>query len=178
MQRVAIEKRFEIGFWLAFAVAVFALGFVYSVYTDMYRFGTASWPQALAVLVALCALGQLYSDLRGFDDGEEASEEKSYIQQIREQGLAYQLNLATAMILPLIYTILLEYTGYYFTTPFFLAAYLYLIGERRAKFLIVVPLATYVFLTVLFTTILYVGLPIGYLPGFYDINNFIVSILR
>src|SRR3546814_13734287 len=125
----------------------------------MYRFGTASWPQAIAVLIALSALGQFYSDLRGFDDGDETEEGKGYFQQLREEGLGYQIRLVLILVLPLIYTALLEYTGYYFTTPFFLAGYLFLTGERRIKLLVAVPAITYVLLTVVFTTLPYVGLP-------------------
>src|SRR3546814_10553321 len=113
----------------------------------MYRFGTASWPKAIAVLIALSALGQFYSDLRGFDDGDETEEGKGYFQQLREEGLGYQIRLVLILVLPLIYTALLEYTGYYFTTPFFLAGYLFLTGERRIKLLVAVPAITYVLLT-------------------------------
>src|SRR3546814_9715347 len=58
--------------------------------------------------------------------------------------------LVLILVLPLIYTALLEYTGYYFTTPFFLAGYLFLTGERRIKLLVAVPAITYVLLTVVF----------------------------
>lgn len=177
MHRLAAGQRFEVIFWLALAAIVFALGFVYDVELEMYRFGTTRWPQALAILIALSALGQLYSDLRGFDNGDEA-DGKGYFQQLREESLGYQISLVLMLVLPLIYTALLEYTGYYFTTPFFLAGYLFLTGERRLKFLVLVPAATYVLLTFVFTTLLYVGLPVGYWPGFYDFSNWVVVLLR
>src|SRR3546814_1650325 len=77
MHRLTGRQQFEVVFWLAVAAIVFALGFVYDVELDMYRFGTTSWPQAIAVLIALSALGQLYNDLRNFDDDEdEGAEDK------------------------------------------------------------------------------------------------------
>ena len=33
-------------------------------------------------------------------------------------------------------------------------------------------------LTVLFTRFLYVGLPVGYWPGFYDFSNWLVVLIR
>jgi hypothetical protein len=44
--------------------------------------------------------------------------------------------------------------------------------------LILVPVLIYGVITLLFTRVLYVGLPIGYWPGFYDFGNWAVIILR
>src|SRR3546814_20497428 len=107
MHRLALSQKVEVIFWLALAVGIFALGFVYDVELDMYRFGTASWPQAIAVLIALSALGQFYSDLRGFDDGDETEEGKGYFQQLRGEGFGYQIRMVLILVLPLIYTALL-----------------------------------------------------------------------
>jgi hypothetical protein len=44
--------------------------------------------------------------------------------------------------------------------------------------LILVPLVIYGVITVIFTRVLYVGLPIGYWQGFYDFGNWVVNSLR
>jgi hypothetical protein len=82
------------------------------------------------------------------------------------------------LALPLVYAALLQGMGYYALTPFFLAGYLYVTGVRRAAPLILVPLVLYGAVTVLFTRVLYVGLPTGYWPGFYDFGNWVVILLR
>jgi hypothetical protein len=82
------------------------------------------------------------------------------------------------LALPIVYASLLNYTGYYFTTPLFLAGYLYLIGERRVKWLVIVPIAIWAVLTIVFTRFLYVGLPVGYWPGFYDFSNWLIVLIR
>ncbi len=51
-------------------------------------------------------------------------------------------------------------------------------GVRQARPLIVVPLVIYVVVTFIFTRILYVGLPVGYWPGFYDFSNWLISLIR
>ena len=43
---------------------------------------------------------------------------------------------------------------------------------------ILVPLIIYVVITLIFTRILYIGLPTGYWPMFYDIGNWAVILLR
>jgi hypothetical protein len=68
--------------------------------------------------------------------------------------------------------------GYYFLTPLFLIAYLYLTGEHRIKPLILVPLFLYLVVTFIFTRLLYVGLPTGYWPGFYDFGTWFVVLVR
>jgi hypothetical protein len=82
------------------------------------------------------------------------------------------------LALPIVYASLLNGTGYYFTTPLFLAAYLYMTGVRAARPLILVPLVIYVVVTFIFTRILYVGLPVGYWPGFYDFSNWLIVLIR
>ena len=76
------------------------------------------------------------------------------------------------------YASLLQAAGYYALTPLFLAAFLAVTGERRIKWLIIVPLAIYGVLTIVFTRYLYVGLPTGYWPGFYDFSNWLVVLVR
>lgn len=175
MRSLTRSQGFEVAFWLALAAAVFGLGFVYDEPLEMYRYGTVRWPQALAVLMALAALGQLYTGLRG---GAAKGEAPAGVQPARAERLAFRVRLGAAIALPVVYTLLLERTGYYFTTPLFLAGYLFLAGERRIKLLVAVPLATHVVLTFVFTTLLYLGLPIGYWPGFYELNNWIVGLFR
>lgn len=44
--------------------------------------------------------------------------------------------------------------------------------------LILVPLLIYGVITVIFTRVLFLQLPIGYWPGFYDFGNWAVILLR
>jgi hypothetical protein len=69
-------------------------------------------------------------------------------------------------------------TGFYVTTPLFLIAYLYLLGERRWRYLVGVALFIYGLMVLIFTTVFYVALPVGNWPVFYDINNWLVQAYR
>ena len=95
-----------------------------------------------------------------------------------EHGSEFFVRMGITLALPLTYAGLLNLTGYYFTTPVFLAVYLYMTGITRMKPLIIVPAVIWGVLTILFTRFLYVGLPVGYWPGFYDFSNWLVVLIR
>lgn len=177
MARLTFSQRIEIVFWVAFAAGAYALTYRFDRPMEMYRFGASGWPRVLIVLVLLAAVGQFVQHLRrgpGDDDPGAAG----YFRELREMGLAHSLRMAGVLLLPLVFAGLLDYTGYYFTAPLFIAGYLGLTGERRPRNLILVPLIIYAILTVLFTRYLYVGLPVGYVRGFYDFSNWLVVMLR
>jgi len=171
---------FEIVFWTGLAAAAYVLSFQFDRDVQMYRFGAAAWPRAVILLILAAAVGQLIADLRTRKAAAAAGAlADGYFRRMADQhGAAFFVRMGITLALPLVYAALLQNTGYYFTTPFFLAAYLYITGERRVKWLIVVPLAIYVVLTFIFTRLLYVGLPIGYWPGFYDFGNWVVVLIR
>jgi hypothetical protein len=165
----------EIGFWTFFTVSAFALTFGFDRKVDMYLFGAAGWPRVIIAVVFFAALGQILQSLFKKDDPNEKGATDVVSEESHE---ALRPSMWLMLGVPLLYALTVESLGFYFTTPFFLFSYLYLTGERRWKFLISVPLGIYLFLSILFTKYLYVGLPTGNLPGFYDFGSKIVEILQ
>ncbi len=181
MNRLSGGQRLQAVFWIAFAVGAFALTYQFDREIEIYRFGAAGWPRAVIVFLFLAAIGQLLHDLKG--NGSTAKHEGETAQsrifkEWARQGFAANLRVASILALPLVYAGLLQPMGYYALTPLFLAAFLAIIGERRIKWLIIVPSAIYFVLTILFTRYLYVGLPTGYWPGFYDFSNWLLVLIR
>ena len=166
----------EIAIWLAVAALAFGYSFEFDRDIEFYKFGASGWPRVIIAMIFLGAVGQFVQDLRKaktnpvYDPG--------YFSKFSEHGTGFILRMGLTLVLPLAYAMLLQGMGYYFLTPFFLAFYLYLTGERRPVMLILVPLLIYGVITVLFTRVLYVGLPVGYWPGFYDFGNWAVNLLR
>lgn len=166
----------EIAIWLTVAGFAYGYSFEFDRDIEMYRFGASGWPRVVIFLIFAAAVGQFVQDvLRSqtaplYDPG--------YFSKFSEHGPRFMIRMGLTLSAPLVYALLLQGVGYYFLTPFFLALYLYLTGEHRVKMLIVVPLVIYAVITVIFTRILYVGLPIGYWPGFYDFGNWFVVLLR
>jgi hypothetical protein len=55
---------------------------------------------------------------------------------------------------------------------------MYLLGERRAIHLVGTTLLIYFLCILIFTVLLYVPLPVGNWPGFYEINNAFLSLIK
>jgi hypothetical protein len=182
MKKLTTSQWLEVAFWLLFAGLAYLFSFNFSRDIEMYKFGAAGWPRVLILLVIAAAVGQLIQLLRG--RGVDVREVKVDFKLNTPADVSGQHDMGSVILmgltlaLPLVYASLLNYTGYYFTTPFFLAGYLYLIGERRVKWLVVVPVVIWVVLTIIFTRFLYVGLPVGYWPGFYDFSNWLIVLIR
>lgn len=167
----------EFGLWLTLAVGAFFLTFDFDQPLDVYRFGAASWPRVLILALAVGALVQFaltwYARrLIG------VSETQSYWSQLKESGFVFVVKLTATFAIPLLYVYLLPRTGFYVTTPFFLAGYMYVMGERRPIHLVGSTLVIYGLSLLIFTRLLFVALPVGNWPGFYDVSNWLLVLIR
>lgn len=182
MQHLFKGGVFELIFWLALAVLGFYFSFEFDRKIEFYRFGAANWPRAILILIVAAALGQWWTHRRTESLSASTSAPEQGDGQVMvadaERRSGYGLRLVATFGLPLVYAVLWEPVGFYVTTPIFLIAYLYLIGERRVPWLLGVPLGIFAVLTFIFTRLLYVGLPVGYWRPFYDISNWLVALLR
>jgi len=176
MPKLTAGQWTEIVIWLVVAGFAYGFSFEFDRDIDMYRFGASGWPRAVILLIALAAIGQFLQDVRTaqtsplYDPG--------YFSRFSEHGPRFMIRMGLTLALPLVYAGLMQEMGYYFLTPFFLMGYLYLTGEHRLKMLVLVPFSIFIVVTVIFTRVLYVGLPTGYWPGFYDFGNWAVVLIR
>ena len=82
------------------------------------------------------------------------------------------------LALPVFFAAMLQDMGFYALAPFFILGVMFLMGERRIKPMIQIMLLIYAILLGLFVSLLYVGLPTGYIHPFYDFGTWIVTILQ
>lgn len=176
MGRLTAGQWFETGIWLAIAGLAFGYSFQFDREIEMYKFGASGWPRSIIFLIALGAIGQLAQNL--IQARRDQAPDPGYFSQFSEHGHRFFIRMGATLALPMVYAVLLQGMGYYFLTPFFLTAYLYLTGERRISRLILVPGVIFGVITILFTRFAYVGLPVGYWPGFYDYGNWFVVFIR
>ena len=166
MQRLA--PLLELAFWLGLALLAFALSFSFSSEVGTYEWGAASWPRAVILLMAITAVVQhLMRRARPAD---------VTIEEADEGGSA--LLMVGLFLVPLVYAWLLPRTGFYLTTPVFLGAYLLYVGERRWMVILGTTVIISVVVNLIFTKLFYVALPVGNWPGFYDVNNWLLTVIR
>jgi hypothetical protein len=88
-------------------------------------------------------------------------------------------NILGAMLtLPLFFAAMLEDMGFYSLAPFFIIGVMFMMGERKAKPMVLVAGLVFGLLMLMFVKILYVGLPVGNIHPFYDIGSWIVTVLQ
>lgn len=168
----------ELAVWLVLAGGAYALSFRFDQPIGGYRFGAAGWPRAIAALILAVALVQFAVRFAGAQRAHPGEPAAPFWSQFFAGGARANLTVAAAFALPILYVLLLPRTGFYLTTPLFLIAYLYVLGERRWRHLIGVSLVIYALMVLVFTTVFYVALPVGNWPVFYDLNNWLLEAYR
>jgi len=162
----------ELGFWLSLALTAFFLSFQFSDEPGTYQWGAASWPRAVIALMTITAL------IHGFIRYRRAGDLTSERVAKDGSGGGPFLDSIGLFLIPLVYAWLLPRTGFYLTTPFFLIAFLLYVGERRWHIILITTLIVSVLINLIFAKLFYVALPIGNWPGFYDINNWLLTAIR
>ncbi len=173
----------ELALWLGLALTAFALTFKFAGEVGTYAWGAASWPRAVILLMAVTALAQFAlrlrrQRLRGAAVIRRDTLDADAQSDILPRHAGARARLAAALGLPLVYVYLMPLSGFYATTPVFLAGYLALLGERRPAALLGAPLVIYAAVNLVFTKLFYVALPTGNWPGFYDFSNWFLVTLR
>lgn len=176
MAKLTAGQWFEVGVWLSVAGVAYGFSFEFDREIEFYKFGASGWPRVIILMIALGAVGQFVQDL--VHAQTKPLYDPGYFAQFAEHGSRFFVRMGLTLALPMVYASLMQGMGYYFLTPLFLVAYLYLTGERRVSRLILVPLVIYALTTLIFTRFAYLGLPTGYWPGFYDFGNWFVVVLR
>ena len=180
MRGLGAAKWFEFVFWMGIAALAWYFSLDFDREVQMYKFGADGWPRLIILLIACAAVGQVvhnWQEANRADRPEEAPTD-SLLDRVLDVGMAPIARMGILLALPIVYAAMLEKMGFYFMTPVFLAGYLFVSGEHRWSRVILIPLVLWGGVTVLFTRYLYLSLPVGYWPGFYDFSNWLVVLLR
>lgn len=82
------------------------------------------------------------------------------------------------LALPVLFAAFMQDFGFYALAPVFILAVMFLLGERRVRWMALVAALIMGALLMLFVSILYVGLPTGNVSPFYEIGTGIVTLLQ
>jgi hypothetical protein len=173
---------FEGLIWIAIACVAFILTYQFNEPLAQYRYGASGWPRTLILAIAVFALINVlwsFFESRGKGSADTGEAQTSDMPSPGSAAAAsVYIKRIGAFVIPLLYIFLMPRAGFYIITPFFVGGYMALLGERRWVHLVGTTMLIYVLSLVVFTRLLYVPLPVGTWPGFYDINSFFVALIK
>ena len=165
-----------IGEWLFWCVLVTLFWLQTDSFSEPiaeFQFGADGWPKMVLVGIFIGATGQmalgLYEAINTRTQSEKAEASKRQISRWQQLSI---------FVLPLLYLWFMHRIGFFVVTPFFIAAYLFVLEVRRMRPLLLVTAGVYGFVLLLFVRFFYVALPVGAWPFFYEINNQIITLVR
>ena len=155
-------------------IAVFyGFSFEFNQPIEIYRFGATAWPRVIIGILLLATIGNIWfqykygsssqATIGESDDEADFSNRKTVIR------------MAAVLSTPFVFAWLLKPVGIYFSAPFFIAAIMWLFGERRWKAILIVTAVIYVLFIGLFLVILNAPLPQGNVSPFYDFSAWILT---
>jgi hypothetical protein len=173
---------FEGLIWMTIACVAFVLTYQFNEPLAQYRYGASGWPRTLILAIAVFALINVLwtfflSRGKGLADKGKAQASDMPSTGSTAGALVYLKRLG-AFVVPLLYLFLMPRAGFYLVTPLFVAGYMALLGERRWMHLVGTTILIYVLSLIVFTRLLYVPLPVGNWPIFYDVNSFFVALIK
>jgi hypothetical protein len=172
-KRVRIWLGFTL--WVGLACTAFALTFGFKGEIANYEYGAAGWPRVLFVGIVIISLAQLFISLHRLKRSPEQTDDKAAGDDAPASIAGLPVRTIAA---PVIYVALMPQVGFFVATPFFLASVMLIMGERRYLRIACVTAAIYAVVLLIFVKLLFVPLPIGNWPGFYDFGNWLLVLIR
>ena len=170
----------EAGIWSLIAVIFFGFSFEFNAPIEIYKFGATGWPRVIILLLLIVTAGNLYHQYQhgsavqkgrvGVGIAEGGKPETDY----RDPVTLFKIG--SVLLTPFIFAWLLKPVGFYAGSPFFIAAIIWLFGQRRWRWIIGVTLFIYVMLITLFVVVLNAPLPQGNTSPFYDYSSLILKL--
>lgn len=162
-------------FWAALALGGVALSFGFDTDIPNYRYGPAGWPRTIFALMLLAAAVQLAVSLRQCRSAGAEATESAAATAAREALAGLPVSVVAAC---LVYIAILPQAGFFATTPVLVAAVIFGMGQRSPWRILTATGIIYGITILVFVRLLYVPLPLGSWPGFYDFGSWLVSTVR
>lgn len=176
----------ELLIWLILSIIAYSLTFTFDDPLVTYRYGAASWPRtiilAIAAFASIEAILSFLAFRRNACSNATVREEKKDEETVEEKektagGAKVALKRMATFAVPLVFLLMIPRLGYYVSAPFFISGFMFFLGESRLIHLVVTTFVIYAVTLLLFTKLLFVPLPEGTWPGFYEISSWILRLL-
>lgn len=141
---------------------------------EIYRFGATAWPRVVIGLLLITTLGNIWFQYKhGSASQSTIGQKEDDAPDFSEPGSLPRM--IAVLLTPLIFAWLLKPVGIYFGAPFFIAAIIWLFGERRWKPILLMTILIYIVFIGLFLVVLNAPLPQGNTSPFYDFSAWVLT---
>ncbi len=155
-------------------IAIFyGFSFEFNQPIEIYRFGATAWPRVIIGILLLATLGNIWFQYKYGSSSQSTIGKSDDVADFSDRSTITRM--AVVLLTPFIFAWLLKPVGIYFSAPFFIAAIMWLFGERRWKAIIIMTIVIYVLFIGLFLVILNAPLPQGNVSPFYDFSAWILK---
>ena len=141
---------------------------------EIYRFGATAWPRVVIGLLLIATLGNIWYQYRYGSASQGAIGQSDDRADFSEPGTVPRM--IAVLLTPFLFAWLLKPVGIYFSAPFFIAAVIWLFGERRLNAILIMTALIYIIFIGLFLVVLNAPLPQGNTSPFYDFSAWILTL--
>ncbi len=178
MGRLNTPHLIEAAVWFAIVAIFFGYTFEFNQPIEIYKFGATGWPRVVVLLLLLATAGNLYYQ---YVHGSAVQPGRVGVAESDDSEADYsnrsmQIKMLAVLLTPFIFAWLLKPVGIYFGAPFFIAAVIWLFGERRWRSIWTTTLVIYFIFLIMFVVLLNAPLPQGNMSPFYDYSGWILKI--
>ena len=154
----------------------YAYSFEFNQTIEIYIFGATAWPRVVLFLLLIATIGNLYYQ---YKNGSAAQEGRVGMADTDDgadfSDQATLLRMLAVLFTPFLFAWLLKPVGIYFAAPLFIAAIMWLFGERRWKAMLLMTFIIYAIFLGLFLVVLNAPLPQGNTSPFYDYSAWVLT---
>jgi len=161
----------KVDFYTAIFGIIFSLFLIwYNSRLDIaiiYTFDPRVWPGVILLLLLSLSILLLLQSFK--HQNNEKREQDITLESLYESYETHFIRTYAAMILCFLSSLLLLIVGFFILVPIFLSTFMYILGVRTIKRLVMIPIIVTISLGILFTRIVYIPFPKG-IGVFYVIN--------
>lgn len=178
MGRLKTPHLIEAVVWFSLVVIFFAYSFEFNQPIEIYKFGATGWPRVVVLLLLLATAGNIYYQ---YHHGSALQEGRVGVAEGGDSEADYSdrstvVKMLAVLLTPFLFAVLLKPVGIYFGAPFFIAAVIWLFGERRWRSILSTTILIYFIFLIMFVVVLNAPLPQGNMSPFYDYSGWILKI--
>ncbi len=159
----------EAGGWLLFILLAFIYTFDFDGPLPVYDWGPAHWPRVILLCMFGASLRLLYRDWRQSGLPSRPVNQASDDDESEPLETSVKVRMVLIFVVPVLYTFLMHRMGFLLITPFFLFGYMWLMGVRRIRTLIILTICIYSALVLIFVKLIFTYLPPG--AGIFNTLN-------